>query len=416
MKNSFEKIKSNTLVYFLLAFIFMIFLKFLFLPPINNVYYIELLKQINKENIESNNSIFVSVSELNYFKECGNKNQCFKIYYENYALNHGAEKAFYHLQKVIYLSNYDFSLYCNISSFSIGKGQFIKEGEKKTFEIFPEEEYFFHNQCLTSYIQGIVVGFLEKNKNSKSLQENIAYICNKHSPYKYFEPACIQGVGNYLAESTNFDLNKSLRICDSLEELSSFKTNCYFGVFITNRLKFNDILKENMKKDIQKTKDGSISFCENFEQKFRATCYMDMSRFLKVEARNNKNYSEVVNSCEIYKNDLYRLSCIKYNVRASVNDGYYTRLKEMCIDSTQNTVDRVFCVAVYSNMLSSAISGSDSSENFLIITKNICGILKSNESGYCFNLIKNKKLDITKTDIRDLESREDEKPFFWYNY
>jgi hypothetical protein len=293
----------------------------------DSIYYMSLLKDVNKNYVETIDHNIVDNKDMLYLQNCSDKSACFGNFYQSLAKRSGAENAFRHLQKVVYLSNYDFSLYCNVSTFAIGKGQFKKGGLVDSLLLFSESEYFSHNQCLVGYLQGLVVEFLKSQPDKKTeFSERVDYVCGSKNTYRYFIPTCIQGVGNFLAESTKYDILKSLNFCDKLGKFDSYKENCYFGVFISYRLKFNSILKSKVEHDIANSSTGHIGFCENLSERYRAVCYMDMSRFLKAKDRNEKKYAEVINSCKFYKEELYRLACIKYNVRASVNDGVLLRL------------------------------------------------------------------------------------------
>lgn len=147
------------------------------------------------------------------------------------------------------------------------------------------------DQCTDLCTSGCYHGAVEQyvlDNSSDTLLANMNNLCTS--------AACFHGLGHGLASIAQFDLKKSLQLCDKLNDDSS-KMNCGFGVFMElyEPSSFNPVplsIPENLP-----------AFCSNLTGVYSNVCYRNIGNYEYVRTKDVKKAFSI---CEAIPKDYGR--------------------------------------------------------------------------------------------------------------
>jgi hypothetical protein len=348
--------------------------------------------------------VFISASDIDYFKKCNEDYECILRFYENYVQEKGTQKAFAHLALLNSYNDGEYIYFCHQNAHGIGHGTLRLSGNlNEAFSIFQNGVEFKNmSTCGTGYFHGVMEEYFKNEKNVEVLTEAFDKICNDKENYKYTGTDCIHGVGHTAYIQLGGDYKKVLAICDKVGKTERHRYSCYTGLFMQM---FLDEPEENIMshKTIENKEVFDFNFCNSLEEKYRTACFMENTVLFENHLKNKKDYASYMQYCKNIENELYRLACVKRVAIKSVGYDHYEDIKKLCIDSTQTKRERVFCVGTVASRVARSIDKKMTRNIHDKIVTDICKNLNIFEQESCKNLVLNNFYNIYFTSLEDFK-------------
>lgn len=393
MKNFNFSLNRNNIKKVTIAVVGLLFLSqvvlFLIPPRYTPKYYYDLLS--NQEKIIE--TTVLSEGDKKLLIMCKN-DECFRSFYDDYTMRHGAEEAFSHLAKF----QREFPEEgggCHYISHGIGHAALRLNHNDivKTFGIMSSSQYFKNiATCGNGYFHGAIEEYAKDARTKSSLVKLLKNVCVKEEPY------CFHGIGHALAiqlDESEDPVAEALDVCDSLTSREDLGFECYSGVFM-----------QQTSKDSVTVKDGIMNYlmCDAQQAKYRTACYLEQSSLYEWYSKNPDNYVRNIGFCKQISDPVNRMACIKLFAIRSVRMVKFENIAGMC-KNTSNKEERVMCTAVTASKLGRSLDEKEKNYSYPHIVLDICSTLLSPvERLQCFELIFFNQKQLFYTSEKDLVS------------
>lgn len=307
---------------------------------------------------------------------CANHNRtkfiaCLKITFEKSINQLGVEKLLSELE-VNYKKN-DFSseggiTRCHDIAHAIGQaGVSVTKDPKKVF-----------SQCTNLCTSGCFHGAVEQTvlqEPADAFLRRVDDLCSN--------PACYHGLGHGLASIAAYDLQKSLHLCDGLNEHES-KKNCGFGVFMElyEPSSFNPVPKA-LPQDL-------LNFCNSMNGVYLEVCYRNIGTY--EYARTNQAITKALETCRLIPKQYQRECRVALGQQIYFNQqGNTAKIINLCKNAEEGEV--VDCI-------DGAIMSSVSSDTLARHGFELCSQVKDTISMGCYKFLGEHIQDVYGEDSR----------------
>lgn len=355
VKEFFKMYKLEIILYILfLVSILLLFYKFKY-DKESISYYYNIIE--NQEKIKD--GIEITKDERKALLACKNE-LCYRDFYKDYTLKNGVENAFIHLA-LVQKELPEFLPGCHYISHGIGHAALIlrKNDVSDSFAIMQTSGYFKNiATCGNGYFHGVIEEYAKNAKTQEDMISLLKPVCNNPKTYSN----CYHGVGHSAVIQLDFDLKKSLEVCDGLTDVPKDRFGCYTGVFM-----------EIISTVPVSVVNGKMVFdmCDSLGRPYREACYLEQSSLFEWYTKDPFNYSQNTEYCKQIDEDLDRMSCVKLFAIRGVRISHYKDISDAC-DRTSTDPEKYICSAIYASRIAGSMSLKRSDPMYKTTIQNIC--------------------------------------------
>jgi effector-binding domain-containing protein len=308
-------------------------------------------------------------------------------------MKNGTEKAFLHLatlQKEMptLLSS------CHYISHGIGHATFRLVGKDvgEAFSVLENRGYYKNiATCGNGYFHGVIEEFSKNTKNLEELGNKLKTVCdNKKITNK---GNCFHGVGHASIIQTDYNIENSLKICDSISNKENEQFGCWTGVF----MEYDQLF------EVVKVNEGKIYFevCDALvNDKYKPACYLEQSSNFESYAKNWRDYANNINYCKHIRGDLNRMACVKLFAIRAIRIVRYEKITEMCAN-TSNKYEQIICTAISADRIARSSDYARTGQTYQTAIEEVCNTLDFLKKPYCIYILNKEKDKLFYTSEQD---------------
>lgn len=328
---------------------------------------------------------------------------CYRHFYDTYTMKYGVQEAFSHLALVQQVYP-ELLPSCHYISHGIGHASFrLNKNELyKSFGMLQDSDFFKNiATCGNGYFHGVIEEYARKAKNEDDLVELLNGVCDSKGIAEV--APCFHGIGHAIVVQLNYDLEKSVNVCDRITNKPSSLFDCHTGAFM-----------EAITRDVVTFKNGKfdLNVCDSYDKKYQPACYMEHTSLFENFFTEPYEYTRNVRMCKTISDKINRLSCIKLNAIRAVRIAHYEKISQMC-DSTSNGTERVACYAIIASRIAASQDLKFDSESYVLVLRDICSLSGFVSKYSCMNMVLNHGNRLFWTDEGDFKIPAPSLSFVW---
>jgi hypothetical protein len=345
--------------------------------------------------------VLVTIEDMNAVNRCKNligatrrsADECMRKFYDDYAMEHGVEDAFSHMAR-LGREQPDLLANCHYISHGIGHAAFRLSGNDAhaAFSLMNAEPLYKNiATCGNGYFHGIAEELARGVTDQDDLVAVLSNAC-AHTPNRN-KGSCFHGIGHAALIQLDYDVDRMTGICDRVSRAETERFDCLTGGFMEDA-QYNP--------DAVVYESGTFRFvrCEAMPAKYQVPCYLEHSGLMDTREQNLE-YREKIGRCKMISDDLNRMACVKLFAIRAVRIAHYKDIKEMC-KNTSSVYESVMCTAIVADRVGASIDNSRQSDEYAVITQDICGTLTGAEKEECLYLARENRVQLFFTSEADL--------------